>query len=341
MSMDGDVYLKLARENLQRGRLKTQTQILRSTTAIVRSLGRAVQWQRAIAKLDELKALQVLPDQVLFSSVIAACRNAGIWKWAVSLFDTLDGQVRVDVVTCATVIGAFDRAVGGQRWQEALCLFREFSGRRIEANNVAYNAVANCFKEHGGWSSALRFIQELGERSLRADLVSHNTALSTFEEASAWQQALSAFAFLQLGQEQVDLITCSTAISIFAKAGEWQLALLLFCELVQSPDVIAFNSVISACVGGGQWQTALFLLEELDRRELRPNLITYNAVSSVLDAGGAWQVADRMLGNLAEQAFQADLLTFNSLLGAHEGEWRRASMLLHSLEAEGLQAALL
>ena len=323
-AMDADVYL-------------LHSAILRSCTSTVKSLGRAVHWQRALTKLADLKRQEVLPDQVLCSSVITACGNAGEWSWALSLFDTLLRELKeVDVVTCTSVIRAFGQS---QCWQQAVLLLRECHGRRVEVNCITYNAVIISFKtDRRQWRRAAQLLLELTERSLKADLVSYNAALSTFE-AEAWPQAQRLLHFIQQ-KGQVDLISYSTTLSMLATAEEWRPALQLFADSLQDvkPDVVALNSMISAFGGSGEWQKAIMLLAQPG---LRTNLVTHNTVTSASGRGLAWKHTEQLLCNLSQKALKADLLTFNPVVDAQvTGSWRHVSMLLHFLRVNTLEAGL-
>ncbi|CAK9009768.1 unnamed protein product [Durusdinium trenchii] len=144
--------------------------------------GMATEWRQALAVLSEAKRCL---NVTTYSCAVSAMEKAAQWQKALQLLRQAEGQqVMPDLVLYSSVISATEAA--GGRWQHALQLLEDARHWRIQANLVMLSAAISALEKGSEWQRALRLLATVG----RPDLVACNAAISACKQGSAWELAL-------------------------------------------------------------------------------------------------------------------------------------------------------
>lgn len=113
--------------------------------AMINALSRSAKWFEAMLLLQEAK-LAGAANAIIYNTVIAACENASLWRWALWMLAELscDGLER-SVVSYGAAMAACQKA---QRWQVGLFLLQDGKEQQTRANAVLFHSTA-C--GHMGW----------------------------------------------------------------------------------------------------------------------------------------------------------------------------------------------
>ncbi|CAJ1458051.1 unnamed protein product [Effrenium voratum] len=311
----------------------------------------------AMALLDTIVALQVLPDVISYSSAIRACEENSLWLEAVGLLHTMDqAQITPNGISYNSVISVCQ---GCGLWMIALDILRSMEIRSILPDIFSYNSAISCCKSSGRWQQALSLYSCLPSASLQPDLYTWNSLLSSCE-SDQWRVALRVFDAMLSVDMVPDNISYNSIIAALAAEGHWTLALeflsgvtkpslgmvsnsiLAACEAQEWPaavqllmdmpglnlsaDECCFSSAINSCRRSTCWQIALSLLQSM-AVHLRSDSVCYNCAIACCH----WQWAYALLGRALGDGV-ADRLGFHSVINACRGEWRSALELFTAMK---------
>ena len=122
------------------------------------------QWQQALQLFDEMPMVQISPDVISYTSIIACCERGARWQVAVNLFASLPNVgISPNAITYSAAISCCEKAA---RWQQASQLFDVMLSNKMVPDTVGYNAtLTSC--ERGG-----QFRQDWKNSELQASLLS-------------------------------------------------------------------------------------------------------------------------------------------------------------------------
>ncbi|CAE7276356.1 unnamed protein product [Symbiodinium sp. CCMP2456] len=291
--------------------------------------GRRSLWTRSLQTLDQMQASQIQADAFTCSSAISSCAK-GAWQIALRCFGSLCRSVLPNAVVYTTLMVAFSRH---GEWRQALDLFRRLVAEHVQTDIVLYGAAVKACEEGSQWQEAICILQRLPDRALVPDTTLLNSAISACEKAGEWPWALHLLRTLSDWVLRADAISFSAAISACEKAMHWQQALLVLGDAERSfleLDIILCNAALSSCAKGA-WTCSLQLLAGLEHRALAASQITLNAATAAA-AASPWQLAWCLLPSFTSHALRTDVIAYNAVVSGVGGEWPVACQLLRKIE---------
>lgn len=273
-----------------------------SLNTALAALGRAGEWARALALLDEFLngSGEVRPDSVSFTTVLGALGRAKRWEEAV---DTLARMWHTGGI--AIGIAAYSAALGASTCgsvERELALLSAMEERDVPPDLARYRLAIYACKGQADWANASCLLDEAVRLGLRPDESIYSAVLGACAKARRWDEQYRIYSAARDAAE-VDLgaVTTTLMLSSASKSGRWRRALELFDDLKQragdaegngagergpSLDLACYSSAIHACECGGQWKRALGLLAELRAEGLTPDHACYtSAVQAVCGCG--------------------------------------------------------
>ncbi|CAE7034020.1 unnamed protein product [Symbiodinium sp. CCMP2592] len=279
---------------------------------LIREAKRAGDWRQVLTALEDLLrqsqgpntacclAGKVLAEsEQCFNMAIAACGKGKRWQHAIQVLVDMSGrQFTPDAVSYNAAITACARA---RRWHLALQLFAGMPRAAVARDVVSHNAAIDACKLGANWRLALVHWSHMSEDSFPRSTNAYNACISACKASSQWQWALWLFHEMRRERLQPTTITHSASMSACLQAGEWQVALLLFDLMLYTSakrDTLVFNVALHACSHSGRWQLSLALLQELKGSALRADQISFSTAIAGVDADGRWDVALSLLLNM-------------------------------------------
>ncbi|CAK0808031.1 unnamed protein product [Prorocentrum cordatum] len=211
-----------------------------SLEASIKNFGLTKQWSAALRLLREGIQLGVQLAPGHYVATVSACRKAG-------------------------------------QWQHALSVFSEMWEAKLEPNVISYNVGISACEKGGQWQRALALLSEMREAKLEPDVISYNSGISACEKGEQWHRALAQLNQMCEAKLEPNVISFTAGIIACAKGEQWQPALAQLNQMWEVKlelNVISYNAGIIACGKGRQWQPALALLSEMREAKLEPNVIS-------------------------------------------------------------------
>lgn len=313
----------------------------------------------------------VQPNLRSFNTMLGVYEKASVWRQASALMAS-STSIRPDKVTYHTLISTFGkghqslkamqalesmrhsslrpglpgynaaiRALAiednfedfvGQRWGEALKLYRRMEEDSLRPDLGTYNGLVSVYGMAGKWSWALQVLEDVAQARLTPDEVTWSSVVDACAESSRWQAATSCF-FARRSAPNV--VTSSALIKAYERASQWQLALLFLQKMrreskLPRPNQISWSSVMSASTQGFAWQHALLLLKMAQRDGIELKASMCNAAMSACAASKEWRQAMALLSEC-----EPDLVTYNAFLAACEAsQWERALTVMNLLKKQ-------
>ncbi|CAE6929356.1 unnamed protein product [Symbiodinium natans] len=219
---------------------------------ILISHGRKTSWMQSILVLDQMQEVRVQPDVYTCSSAINSCQ-LGAWQMALQCFDRLSQTVLPNPVVYTTLMMAFSKH---GEWQQALFLFHSLVVQQIQTDTILHSAAVKACEDGSQWQVALRILHDLSKQTLLPDTAFLNSAISACEKSDqgeAWAWGLELLRCLWHWVLLPDAISFSAAISACEKAFQWPAALLLLADVQSCSlelDIILCNAALSSCSKG-------------------------------------------------------------------------------------------
>ena len=314
-----------------------KSRLLRSDVITINSNIKAcnLRWSDSLGILSKAASDDLEADLIAYSSACTIVSKAATrWKSVLILLSRIQQKMKVDAISCSTVITSCQR---DDHWRRGLYFFTEFQGS--SSNLIMCNAAVSSCERGAQWLLALTLLDgKIGRGSgpQFVDVISFNAAVSACEKSSKWQWALQLLMEAK-SHVEVDVITFSAAISACEKAAKWEEALQVYGELFAiaiQVDLIASNAALSACEKGCQWEAALHLMQELISSKLQANLTSHNALLSAFQKGLQWQAALGLFADLRKNQ-SLNLISYNSVISACVDQWTISLKLYSDLKEDG------
>ncbi|CAJ1350276.1 unnamed protein product [Effrenium voratum] len=210
-------------------------------------------WRLSLELLDQMKDLDISPNQISFSSASTACAN-------------------------------------GSCWHLSLHLLHSMPCKRFNLDQVSFNSAIDVCRVE--WAGAVALLLEMPRRGWSQDAFSFGAAINACERGSEWQMVLELLSLMRHIRVPVNNISGSAAISACGQKGHrWQLSIGLLGEVLQLrvPDSFVWSATISACETCSVWELALAVLHQMSFNQVPPNVESCTACLSACEKTCHWQ----------------------------------------------------
>eukprot|EP00435_Cladocopium_sp_Y103_P051532 s1605_g16.t1 len=303
--------------------------LLRSYTKAIGALDKSSQWQKVLGCLDNLDALAIQSDTILFNSVISACGKSGQWQIALELMKNLkERSLQADVITHNALISSCEKT---SQWTLALHVFSRLQDQQLQASLVSHSATVSACQKSGQWQAALALFFQAEAAQLLPDVIFYSAAVSACVAAgvSGWRVALE---LLQraLREGAVNQVLCSAAISACEGEGQWQVAFEIFRQqqmLGLRSDEFTLSALMSCCEKASHWPRCFELLDSFQSHHVKPSLVVHNVAINAFHRSQRWVEAMGQLEKIhGSPSLRPDAVTYSAVITAcGTGQrWQRA-----------------
>ena len=157
---------------------------------------RPSEWERALALLEQMPSIGLLPDAYSYSAAIAACSRAGQPERALDVFRRCcaDESAGPNGPVFNAMLLACQQA--GPRWRsQLLAVFAAMSAHGVQPSSWAYSSAIDAFSRLGRWERALELLGELErpESQVRPDSHCYSAAMRACLRAGSWCSVLELY----------------------------------------------------------------------------------------------------------------------------------------------------
>ncbi|CAJ1437519.1 unnamed protein product [Effrenium voratum] len=267
--------------------------------AVMTSLARAAQRQRALQLLDVLEERKLPTNEVIYSAAAAACEGdwqerfaaavpgppaaagagrGGLWRLLQLLREEqLLGAGALGVVGAAACVahgsgplcnaGISSCAKSGE-WTQAVKALRAMVRRHLRAEGTSWNAcVSACTRR---WPLQLRLLELQAAEGLAVDLFGLNAAISGGADTESnqergqlgrWRRAGQLLGQAGAGGLEPDLVSCNALALALAQHAQWQRSTALLSRgLAARLAIDALGRQAAVSAAAGAWQWRRALL---------------------------------------------------------------------------------
>eukprot|EP00434_Breviolum_minutum_P000389 symbB.v1.2.000329.t1/scaffold6.1/size569917/32 len=210
--------------------------------------------------LDDVKYLQLVPDIITYSHVMAAARKAGDWErvlWSIQ-------NLRPDGALYTHAISACAK---GWRWQHALGLLATANaGGSLEYHWSS--AMAAC-ADSTQWEHAIALAPQMQELGLQPEVVTYTALACAYVQGGHWPVAFELLAMMQDNGEEPNHIMLTSVIRScmprrnFALAVNWKAQME---KIGVQPYLTTYVCLIALAAEAQQWKWVQYLLAESNVR---------------------------------------------------------------------------
>ena len=299
----------------------------------ISALARDGQFETAIQLLEEEMPREgVLPDEVTYGTVMAACERSKKWKLILKFANQMEiNSYFMDGITITTVLKACQQLGWANGALKYISKFKELP-------------TMNNRKTQGK--------QRMGIRAQlnRPDDVAYCLAISACSRAGRINDALSLLHEIPTEKRSVNAYTAV----IQGYGADYESALKLLNQMKSDipPNVVTYSTIISICAAAiaksmddlnlhdeTPFQTALQLFSEMKEQNIHPNIITYNAIIKACAEAKEIDKAFMFLNELQTKHFSPTIVTFGTLMTACErvGDVAAAGKVFSKMEEENIE----
>eukprot|EP00405_Crypthecodinium_cohnii_P051964 CAMPEP_0206594780 /NCGR_PEP_ID=MMETSP0325_2-20121206/42611_1 /ASSEMBLY_ACC=CAM_ASM_000347 /TAXON_ID=2866 /ORGANISM="Crypthecodinium cohnii, Strain Seligo" /LENGTH=548 /DNA_ID=CAMNT_0054105373 /DNA_START=113 /DNA_END=1759 /DNA_ORIENTATION=+ len=293
----------------------SQVPSLWATSIAISALGRGSRWAAALSLLEATRRLALVPDAMLCTSLIAACRPSSAWWQSLALLASMQNQT---------------------------------DGQWARPSVVHYSAAMSACEVGGHWKVALSLLASLGENALSPNVKCYGAAISSCEKAKRLDRANMLLNDMEKIAVMPDEVIFNAIITANGRSHFLEEALAVWRNMLRDqvpPTIMTCASLVSACERKRSWEKALEFLGMADKHRLRLDSVTLNAAISAAESGSQWRHAQILLhsagipdASSTSSSSTATTQGFNSCISAcaKASEWARAVELVEVLISSGL-----
>eukprot|EP00435_Cladocopium_sp_Y103_P042238 s503_g11.t1 len=305
-------------------------------------------WQGALSVLFEMEQEAVLPDLVLYNTIMGCCSKSNRWRQAVALLQQIGNYaLQPSTVSCSTAIAAcrsnhneaIIKYLLTSNRPQALRIFDSMECHAVRPNLVCFSAATSACEKGHDWPKALKILQRMAHERCPPDVVHFNSVISVLEKSKLWSLALWVLFMMTDQKVTPDTITHNAGISACGSRWQHSLALLAVFRLGGfEPDAVTFTAAMSSLEKGRRWQSSISLFAEMPRRAIARNAIAF---TSAMISG--WQQSLLLLKEMRQQSWQPTQVTFGALAStaSRDGNWLLVLELLTEMERVQVQANII
>ncbi|XP_072975143.1 uncharacterized protein [Typha angustifolia] len=257
---------------------------------------------KAVALFSRLRAAGITPDLKAFNAALAALSAAGLLDQARNLLlsDMPTAGVAPDAISYSTLLSAL---VKRRRYLAALSLFSHMRNEaHITPDLTVCNIVIHVYGQLGLAREADRLFWSMRRLGVEPGVVTYNTMLRVYGDAELFGEAVHLFRLMQRKGVPQNVVTYNTMIAMYGKSLEHEKA--------------------------GN------LVQEMQKRGVQPNAITYSTIISIWGKAGKLDRAAKLFQKLREAGAEIDPVLYQTMIVVYEraGLVAHAKRLLHELK---------
>ena len=245
-------------------------------TSAMEACAEAGQYKEALAVMERMVATGMQPDITMVNSAIKACSLAGTMEDAEGLAMSLREFGTMDLFTYHTLMMGHTKL---GRHQRVLQLYDEavVSSAKLDGGiySLAMLAALNC----GMYQLVPRIANRARSESVPLTEASYTILIQALAEAGGSDQAVQCLDQMETEGLQPNVITYAAAMAACKHRPQVVITLLERMEQAQvPPNTILLTTAIDSLAREGYADRALSILASMEQNGPEPNIYTYNTV---------------------------------------------------------------
>lgn len=284
-------------------------------TSVLEACAESGGYQEALDVLKIMKNLSVKPDATTYNAAIKACCLGGALDDAERLADELKTYGKMDLFTYHTLMMGNTKL---KRHRQVLVLYDEAlqSGARLDGG--VYSLAMLAALNSGLYPVVPRIADKARDVGVRLTEASYTILMQAFGEAGGGDQAVDCLDQMVSEGLKPNVISYAAAMSACKTKPDVVLDLLsrMRSEGIQ-PNTVVLTTAINALARGGTdeyTQLAFEMLNEMETVGPEPNIFTYNTVTRAFAEAGRLEEAMAVLLSIRDRGLAPDRFTFTTLL---------------------------
>lgn len=312
---------------------------LSTCNAAIQAAARAGDTGLAQEMLQEMRALDVRPDQVSYIGLLTSASNARNLAAAEAFLAEAkaDGlgkaAIYAPVISCAAKSG--NVAIAEKWFLEA-----EKSGAEMDIN--AFNAIIAAVARVGNLAAAQRWLQRAQEAGEEPDLITYTSLISA---AAKKRDLKAAQAYMREAIEKglkPDIVMMNSIISAAAKIGDLKTAENVFQQALEAglePTVVTFSTLITAAMKADDLELAESWLQKCRDFGLPQGAALITPFIAFAARQRDLQLAESWFDRMVAGRIQPDMVVYGTLISAAQkaGEGKAADAWLQRALQDGVR----
>jgi pentatricopeptide repeat protein len=321
---------------------------------ILKSHASKGRFDKAEKTLEEMKRLEVEPDDVTYNALLDAAARTGRhekgWhllatmmklgitadKYSVSLLlknvtDKMDKhkvkrgielvekyiemqREDADDILFNSLLDACCRVKDVTRLERTLQKMRQFD---VKPSPATFGTLLKAYGQKNDVNSVARVWNDMKTADVGMNTVTYGCMLDACVKCGNYEKAEDVFAEMKVVGMHRNTILYTTMIKSYSKQKKLRRALKLAEEMKTEGvplNCVTYNSLIDAAIRCRDLPAATKLLEQMKEQGIVPDLITYSTLIKGFCDQGNIHVAVSLLTRLKQQAMKCDEILYNSLL---------------------------
>lgn len=278
----------------------------------------------ALAALDLMRHMDVVPDANIYATLIRICEKRGMAETTWRLFDDMKKQgLTTNVITYNALIRAAEKLkLPFTKVEE---LESEMKAMNVKLDINSYNAlisVSLADLSRGTLTSIVRALDlfvELRNVGLTPNVITYKTLFLSLREDSDGALTEAIFKEMELRRILPDIDTYNSLISSCERGKHPERALVLFDALQRQglqPDRATYNALLGICMKKKQPEKAARLLDSMHEAGIEPDVESYNALISACGRKDQAELAVHYFKDLQAKGLEPDIHTFNAVIAS-------------------------
>ncbi|MCO5584695.1 hypothetical protein L7F22_038627 [Adiantum nelumboides] len=228
--------------------------------------------EKVLTLFCQMQAEGVLPNEVIFSSLLSALGEASLLAYG----NMLHLQIRERMPEINDVIGSsLVRMYGWCGDLETMC--KVFNSINDQKSVVMWNALMGARSHHGEWEECLEIFKLILINNVAPDSISFSCILAVCGDVGLCKQGERLYSFSVECEVEADITVNTAIVRMYGKFGRLKDALWAF-RRAPVRGLIAWNSIISAYASHGHFEDILLFYKQMKGEEIKPNEITFTVM---------------------------------------------------------------